>query len=300
MLLAGEGQRITMIIDGFMFYNEHDILKGRLEYLYDTVDYFILVEAPITFSGNPKPMNFLRNMSKYKKYLDKIIYTPLICKRSDFEYHKQPKHELDHDTGPWQCEYAHRDHIATVLGLFSPDDIIMISDLDEIPNKEAIPPVIEELSKGVKAVTTLQTVFVNNLTYGTGNHWRGTVITTNKHAQEVTPNGLRYQKKSHHYISNGGWHLTYWGDVKFIQNKIRTFAHQELNTDYFKNEERLKRMISTGRDLFERSFALQGHQLSKLSDFPTDFLRAFGPIHNKIVQAIFNETPSSNSTSSRV
>jgi beta-1,4-mannosyl-glycoprotein beta-1,4-N-acetylglucosaminyltransferase len=40
-----------MLIDCFTFFNELDMLECRLEYLYDKVDQFVLVEADITHSG---------------------------------------------------------------------------------------------------------------------------------------------------------------------------------------------------------------------------------------------------------
>lgn len=40
-----------MLIDCFMFFNEYDIVEGRLEYLYDTVDYFVVVEADHTLDA---------------------------------------------------------------------------------------------------------------------------------------------------------------------------------------------------------------------------------------------------------
>ena len=67
-----------MIVDSFIFFNEFDILEGRLEYLYDHVDYFVIVESNLTFSGNTKPLYFMNNMSRYKKYLDKVLYFPFI------------------------------------------------------------------------------------------------------------------------------------------------------------------------------------------------------------------------------
>ena len=73
------------IIDCFIFYNELDMLKFRLEYLYDTVDHFVLVEMYKTHSGNLKPYYFNENKKLFEKYLDKIVhvmvdddYVPLI------------------------------------------------------------------------------------------------------------------------------------------------------------------------------------------------------------------------------
>ena len=55
-------------------------------------------------------------------------------------------------------------------------------------------------------------------------------------------------------IQNAGWHLSYFGDYKFIKNKIEQFAHQEFNQLKFTNEDNIIKCIKTGKDLFERPF----------------------------------------------
>ena len=65
---------MVKIVDCFLFYNEIDLLKIRLEELYDVVDYFILVEGTLTFTGNVKNMYFKDNINLFNKYLNKIIY----------------------------------------------------------------------------------------------------------------------------------------------------------------------------------------------------------------------------------
>jgi alcohol dehydrogenase YqhD (iron-dependent ADH family) len=53
-------------------------------------------------------------------------------------------------------------------------------------------------------------------------------------------------------VYNGGWHFSYFFDVKMIQNKLMNFAHQEFNTEEFTSEENIKEAISNYRDLFKR------------------------------------------------
>ena len=73
-----------MLLDCFTFFRELDLLEGRLEYLYDVVDYFVIVEADITHAGNKKELNFLNNIKRYKPYLDKIIYQPISIDTTPF------------------------------------------------------------------------------------------------------------------------------------------------------------------------------------------------------------------------
>ena len=77
------------IIDCFVFYNEMDLLEYRLALLYDTVDFFILVESTHTYIGKEKPLFYNINKPRFAKYSDKIIHIIV----SDFPY-KYP--EIDY------------------------------------------------------------------------------------------------------------------------------------------------------------------------------------------------------------
>ena len=62
------------LIDCFIFYNELQLLLFRLEELYEIVDYFVLVESTVTFTGNAKPLYFEQHKELFHKYIDKIIH----------------------------------------------------------------------------------------------------------------------------------------------------------------------------------------------------------------------------------
>ena len=273
-----------MIVDCFMFFNEFEILEGRLEYLYDHVDYFVLVEASITQSGDDKPMNFMNNMSRYKKYLDKIIYFPFITKRSDYNYDKLPTHDRDYETGPWQLENAQRNHIGKALELFPDDAIVMISDVDEIPHKDSMDVARKLFSNEWPAFHLQQLYLAYNFKNKLSNMWVGTAITTNAYAKWITPQGIRDSRHGYPAIYYGGWHLTYWGDVETIQHKIKTFAHQELNQDQFKDPEHIKERIKLGKDLFNRNNVEFVPTVE--NEIPTDIQIIFGNLNNKLIKII--------------
>ena len=75
-----------MILDCFTLNNEIDILEGRLEYLYDMVDMFIIVEANITHNGTPKKLNYLDNIQRFKKFSDKILYCPIAMNPANYDF----------------------------------------------------------------------------------------------------------------------------------------------------------------------------------------------------------------------
>lgn len=272
-----------MIVDAFMFFNEFDILEGRLEYLYDHVDYFVIVESNITQSGDTKPMHFMNNMSRYKKYLDKVLYFPFITKRSNYDYDRVPSFERDYNTGPWQLENAQRNYISKALELFDDDAIIVISDLDEIPHKECFNVAKDYFSKGWDRLVVRQAYFCYNFKQKQSSGWIGSSISTNKVAKEETPQGLRNARHGFGVIENGGWHLTYWGDVETIQYKIQTFAHQELNQAQFKDPEHIKQKIRTGQDMFNRD---NPYVPTQPGDIPQDIIDIFGKIQDKLLKSI--------------
>ena len=272
-----------MIVDTFMFCNEGDILEGRLEYLYNHVDYFVLVESNITQSGDPKPMHFMNTMSRYKKYLDKILYFPFVTKRSDYNYDKLPTNDRDYDTGPWQLENAQRNYISKALELFKDDAIIMISDLDEIPHKDCIKISKECFANGWDKLVVHHDYFYYNFKQKQVEPWVGTSITTNKVAREETPQGLRNARHGFGIITKGGWHLTYWSDVETIQYKIQTFAHQELNQTKFKDPTYIKEQILKGKDIFNRNIP---YVLTQPGEIPQDIMDIFGKIEEKIANSI--------------
>lgn len=112
------------IFDCFTFYNEIELLKIRLEILNPYVDKFVIVELNKTHRGIDKDLNFKKHINEFLKYMDKIIY---------IVPDKVPDYKGE---GDWTIENFQRNSIMLGLKECQPDDIIMISDLDEIPNPQ--------------------------------------------------------------------------------------------------------------------------------------------------------------------
>jgi beta-1,4-mannosyl-glycoprotein beta-1,4-N-acetylglucosaminyltransferase len=269
-----------MIIDAFMFFNEYDILEGRLEYLYDTVDYFIIVETNITHSGIPKPLNYLENIRRFKKYSDKILYFPFSTDAGKFNFEIKPT-ECDFKAPQWVMENIQRNHMAKAFELFDPDAIIMIGDVDEIPNKSILGLAIENLKPEQPALTLVQEMFYYNFQQKQVKPWSGTVITSNRFAKLKLPQWFRNIRWGLPGVANGGWHLSYWGTPEQIQLKIQSFAHQEFNIPQHNNLENIKEKISQGKDLYSRP----DNQFTGVdpNSLPEDILRIFGKTSRKFI-----------------
>jgi len=67
----------------------------------------------------------------------------------------------------------------------------------------------------------------------------------------MTCNNIR--KSNCSIIKNGGWHLSYFGDAKFIKNKIENFSHQEFNHPNFTNLSKIEEKIKNVSDLYNRN-----------------------------------------------
>ena len=225
-----------VIIDCFTFFNEIDLLEGRLEYLYNVVDRFVIVESNRTHSCKLKPLNFKENESRYSKYMDKITY--LVWENNQ-----------DSTPDAWIQENAQRNYILEGLKDINAGHV-MVSDIDEIPNRNMINVAIS--STASDWFTFRQQMFFYNLKQRTLKPWSGSIITTVPVLKEKTPQWFRNNRTNGVHIEDGGWHLSYWGSPEAIQYKIDSFAHQELNNDQWKNVDSIKQRIFKGQDPYER------------------------------------------------
>jgi len=138
------GKCEAKIYDCFLFFNEFEVLKIRFAELYDHVDYFVIAEATETFQGSPKPLYFQEYRHLYSQYEDKIIYIPL-------EKHYET-------TNPWHRETYQRNLLLRGLKKCESTDLILLSDLDEIPKAGTITQIEQILE-------TEDVVFVEHRVY---------------------------------------------------------------------------------------------------------------------------------------
>src|SRR6476620_1912740 len=108
------------LFDCFTLFNELDLLELRLRELDALVHRFVLVEAPRTFTGLPKPLHFKQNRDRFQPFLPKIVYVELEEFPADL-------------ASAWDREYFSRRAIMRGLDSAAPDDLVLISDVDEIP-----------------------------------------------------------------------------------------------------------------------------------------------------------------------
>jgi len=230
-----------MIIDAFIFNNELEILLLRLNFLNDIVDRFVIVESKRTLAGADKPLHFYNNRHLFQPFLNKIVYL------------EAPANDLT----PWEYEFFQRNYLKKGLEDCAEDDIVFISDVDEIVN---IKDVIERQSHKLPALIELP-MYYYYLNLKTSSTFFVNLAGSWSFIKNLDL-GYRYQDYPKYTSSKircddviTGWHFSYlFGeDILRYQQKIRSFSHQEFNTPYYLNPNRIKKCVTLGIDLFERT-----------------------------------------------
>jgi len=244
------------IVDCFIFYNELDMLKFRLEYLYDTVDHFVLVEMYKTHSGNLKPYYFNENKKLFEKYLDKIVhvmvdddYIPMIEPKNKLKFGLKKK-EYKPPRPNIQREIHHRNCIRRGIDKLklSDSDIIIISDLDEIPDRNTLKEV--EID-GIYSLN--QDMYYYNLTCKVQEKWTQSRIMQFLNIKHSTSIQLLRVYQFPALNKPGGWHFSYFGNIEFIKNKLKNFCHAGEDRIEIITEKDISDALKSNSDLFGRS-----------------------------------------------
>jgi len=220
------------VYDCFLFFNELELLTIRLNELYEHVDHFVLVEADETFSGLPKQMYFAENRERFAPFLDKIIYVPL---------HDKAKRA----NTAWDREHFQRNQIVRGLKQCRDVDLVMISDLDEIPRGERLQELLGPVARGetpaLFARMTMYRGFLNRFDVA-NTPWSATAVTTYGALKKGNADSLRGCKDSGKYpvVENMGWHFTSMGGTAMVVQKFESWSHTENNTPEYKNPDRIR------------------------------------------------------------
>jgi beta-1,4-mannosyl-glycoprotein beta-1,4-N-acetylglucosaminyltransferase len=204
----------------------------RLKLLNDKVDKFILVESKQTHSGIPKPAFFEQNKELFDEYSDKIINIVIDEFPSKMIYSPSEIDVPENLHIHWFRENFQRNEILKglyKLGL-NKNDVILISDLDEIPDPNKLDDFIEMIPEDDYCFQLQKWCiwdfdrFYNGLWPGTaGVRWETLLKST---PQEIRKN--RYSENKQHTKEPFGWHCSWFGGTDAVMDKLRSFAHQEL------------------------------------------------------------------------
>ena len=248
-----------MIYDCFSFFNELDVLEIRLNTLEKVVDRFVLAESNYTHTGKPKPLYFKENEARFKKFSGRIIHV-ISPDPAD------PARAGSDVTYSWLCENVQRN--ATIRAIepqLKDDDILIVSDLDEIPNPTAIGNAI----KMKEPVRLRQKFYYYYLNYRccTTPFWdNGSVVisygdfrNSETYRRLATGEWLNQQEnmlpsatkvrflQGIKSLRNGGWHFSYIGGIEKVLAKINSIA--DGYQAQMRNSSSIQECIESGNDI---------------------------------------------------
>jgi beta-1,4-mannosyl-glycoprotein beta-1,4-N-acetylglucosaminyltransferase len=235
------------IYDCFNFFNELDILEIRLNVLYEHVDYFVIVESSITHSGEEKPFYFEENKERYSKFLDKIIHYKVYDTPSDFinlnygedkclndifNFVVKQTNRFNRATQPdYGRDFFQKESVRRPLISCSDDDIIIISDADEIPNPKLLEKINElSIDDTIYSLNQLTYYYYINLLKQTD--WYGSKISKYKNVKKLSFNEIRGDESLSKKIDNGGWHFSFQGGNEMVKTKLLSYSARDLVNTY--------------------------------------------------------------------
>ena len=260
-----------MLIDSFLFFNETELVELRIKYLNNLVDYFVVVEADITHQGKKKSWNFPRILeSNLKEFSNKIQYHQL---NIDPEKIKNEESWIIDDikgNDAHRVDNFQRNYIKTACEKFSNEDILIISDVDEIPSKQKLEFIKLCDFKKIAPIVFEQHLFHIDCNFLRLESWRGSIVTTMQICNAHSPHQLRRARNRISHFSDSGWSFSSFGGPKKIKEKFEAFAHTEYNNEKFKSADHIINCQKTGADLFRRK--VKTKKINK-NFFPKDLLK---------------------------
>ena len=260
-----------MIIDAFTFFNEKELIELRIKYLSEVVDFFVVVEADVTYTGKSKKWNFPDILNNgLKEFSHKIQYHQMKVDLEKAEREKSPNYVGGTWGRSWKVENMQRNFIKNSCKNFAAKDTILISDLDEIPSKEKLSFIKSCDFSVIAPVAFEQSLFHLNCNYLNLERWIGTVATTKELIDKYEPQIFRDNKNRMSTFNNSGWSFSSFGGVNRVREKFEAFAHEEYNKEEYKNKSHISECFEKGSDLFHREIKKQ--KVEK-SFFPQDLLK---------------------------
>jgi len=245
------------IWDTFLYSGETEVLRTRLKLLNDFCDNFVIVESAYTFSGKSRNISDLKFRNAVEReYLGKIKWIII--------------QNFDESLTAWQREAWQRNQIKIGLGGIEINDVILLSDVDEIPNQRFLRHA-RNIKEGEYLIAKMNQHYYES-DFDSIEDWYGTIGT--KWQKNLDFQELRIKAISHWNLSNleividAGNHYSSMGDSKNLSQKIQSFSHTEFNVFPFNNSSFLSILIFLGIK-FDGS---EVFELSSKLDTSVDFL----------------------------
>jgi len=268
------------IFDCFSYLDEDLLLELRLNILDEYVDYFVIVEGNKTWQNNSKKLRF--DINKFDKFKKKIIYIPIT--------------DMSDGDNPWVRENFQRNCISRGLVNANEDDLIIISDLDEIPNMEQI----WKFNSNMRYAVFKQKHFYYkiNLQSQKNPFWYGSKICVKKYLK--SPQWLRNLKfkkrpfwridkhRLNNILESGGWHFCNLKSAEELLYKYKNLCEtndphvfKEKIEEKYLNLNEIEKNITLGKDIIGREDNYKKIEIDKT--FPKYILNNIKQYKNWIV-----------------
>ena len=252
------------IFDCFQFFDEDMMLDLRLNILNDYVDKFVIVENLYMHSGTKKKQNFkIENFKKFQNKIEYILVDQLPKDLLDIKkipLERRASRVIDNTL---KIEHNQRNKILEGIKDSDDNDLILISDVDEIPNLKDIKKKINK-----KIIFFKQKIFYYkfNLKYS-GLYWTGTKGILKKNLKspqwlrdvkdrkypiwrlDILFNKMKYNNVQ--FIEDGGWHFTNFRSPKELELKLKNFGHHVEFLESGLQLEDIKKMIKENRAIYD-------------------------------------------------
>ena len=260
-----------------MYFDEDLLLDLRLNSLNKFVKKFVITEATYTHNGSKKKLNF--DINRFKKFKDKIEYiivdqqpsNILELKENDTKEKRGEKLILN----GMARDYFQRENLFKGLKDIDGDDLILISDLDEIPNLNELN--LNHIKNNIVIFEQKMFYYKLNLYYQDF-IWQGTKAV--KFKNFLSPQWLRnikgkkypkwrldtfFSKKKYSnllFVKNGGWHFTCLRTPEELEKKLLNFAHHyEFEESGLKLND-IKQLILEKRVMYDHTIDQKGYKWS--------------------------------------
>ena len=265
------------IYDCFMYFDEDLLLDLRLNYLDKFVEKFVITEATYTHNGDRKKLRF--DINNFKKFKDKISY--IVVDRQPDNIKEILKSDNEEERGEklilngMARDYFQRENLQKGIEAANDNDLILISDLDEIPNLNNLN--FTKINNNVIIFEQKMFYYKLNLFYEDFK-WQGTKGV--KFKNFISPQWLRnikgkkypkwridtwFSKKKYSnlfYIKNGGWHFTCLRTAEELEKKLLNFAHHYEYEKSGININDLRKLIEEKRVMYDHNIDSKGYKWS--------------------------------------
>ena len=231
------------VYDCFLYNGEMDVLEIRLHELSDVVHRFILVESNMTFSGLHKVLSFDPTDPRIVPFSARIRHVVVT---------DMPETDDALVREAWQ-----RNAVLRGLPDAAGDDLVLLSDVDEIPRATAIKDMARDTANKIFGLRLASSYFFVNYRNVEGPEAAITwaIAATRDELESVAPNDLRYAVRQRNVpariVDDAGWRFSYLMDEAGVRRKITAFSHKEFNTDSFLSS--INETVRSRQDLFGRS-----------------------------------------------